>query len=53
MENMKPMAIQIPEETYQRVKKYLKRHKMSQKDFVTDLLLRALDEDSPDTLGGA
>jgi len=51
MENMKPMAVQLPEETYLRVKEYLKRHKMSQKDFVTGLLQRALDKDS--TPGGA
>jgi len=44
MENMKPMAIQLPEGMYQRVKDYLKRHKMTQKDFVTGLLQRALDE---------
>lgn len=45
MENMRPMAIQLPEETYRRVKDYLKRHKMTQKDFVTGLLQRALDGD--------
>ena len=47
MENMKPMAIQLPEETYQRVKEYLKRHKISQKYFVTRLMEAALEKDSP------
>jgi len=53
MENMKPMAIQLPEETYQRVKAYLKRHKISQKDFVTGLLRQALDEDGSNPPGGS
>ena len=33
MESMKTMTIQMPEETYQRMKDYLKRHQVKQKDF--------------------
>ena len=38
MENTKTMTIQMPEETYQRLKAYLKRHHVKQKDFVTRLV---------------
>lgn len=53
MESTRAMSIQLPEETYRRVKAYLKRHKMTQKDFMTSLLQRALDNDSTSTPGGA
>lgn len=43
MENSKAMSIQMPEETYQRMKAYLKRHDMKQKDFIDLVLRRALD----------
>jgi hypothetical protein len=38
MENMKTMTVQMPEGTYQRMKEYLKRHQVKQKDFLTRLL---------------
>lgn len=38
MENMKTMTIQMPEETYQRMKDYLKRHQVKQKDFLIGLM---------------
>ena len=43
MENTKTMTVQLPEETYQRMKEYLKRHQVKQKDFVTRLLEAALE----------
>lgn len=46
MENTKTMTVQMPEETYQRMKKYLKRHDMKQKDFLDLVLRRALDKEA-------
>lgn len=46
MENSKAMSIQMPEETYQRMKAYLKRHDMKQKDFIDLVLRRALDHEA-------
>lgn len=43
MENTKTMTVQLPEETYQRMKEYLKRHQVKQKDFVTRLMEAALE----------
>ncbi len=45
MENTRTMAIQMPEETYQRLKAYLKRHQVKQKDFVTRMVERAIEHD--------
>ena len=45
MDNMKAMTIQMPEETYQRLKAYLKRHQVKQKDFVTRLVERAMEKE--------
>lgn len=42
MKNTKAMSIQMPEETYQRMKDYLKRHDMKQKDFIRMVLEREL-----------
>lgn len=49
MENTRTMAIQMPEETYQRMKAYLKRHKIKQKAFVIKLVETALVNDPPDS----
>lgn len=38
MENTRTMTIQMPEKTCQRMKAYLKRHKVKQKDFVLGLV---------------
>lgn len=46
MENMKAMTIQMPEETYLRMKAYLKRHGIKQKDFIDLVLRRALDQEA-------
>ena len=45
MENTKTMTVQLPEETYQRLKAYLKRHKVKQKDFVTRLVQAEVEKD--------
>lgn len=45
MENTRTMAIQMPEETYQRMKAYLKRHKVKQKDFVIGLVEDAMEKE--------
>ena len=39
------MTIQMPEETYQRLKAYLKRHQVKQKDFVTRLVQAEVEKD--------
>lgn len=49
MENTKTMTVQLPEETYQRMKEYLKRHQVKQKDFVTRLMEAALENNQPDS----
>lgn len=46
MDNTRTMTVQIPEETYQRMKEYLRRHGVKQKDFIASLLERALDSES-------
>ena len=46
MENTKAMSIQMPEETYQRMQAYLKRHGMKQKEFIDMVLRRALDKEA-------
>lgn len=48
MENTRTMAIQMPEETYQRLKAYLKRHKVKQKDFVISLVEAAISNSGSD-----
>ena len=52
MENTRTMAIQMPEETYQRLKAYLKRHQLKQKDFVTRLVERAMEKEDSSTMEG-
>lgn len=49
MENTKTMTVQMPEETYQRMKEYLKRHQVKQKDLLIRLLEAALKNDPPDS----
>lgn len=49
MENTRTMDIQMPEETYQRLKAYLKRHKVKQKEFVIKLVEAALVNNRPDS----
>jgi len=47
MENMRTMAFQVPEEMFQRIKEYLQRHHMTQKQFVLGLIEAELDRDMP------
>ncbi len=51
MKNTRTMAIQMPEETYQRMKAYLKRHPVRQKDFVTRLVEAAMEKDDETASG--
>ncbi len=52
MDNMKTMTVQMPEETYQRMKEYLKRHQVKQKDFLTRLMEAALAKEHSSTMEG-
>lgn len=45
MENMRTMAFQVPDELFQRIKDYLNRHQMTQKDFVIGLIETELNRD--------
>ena len=45
MENTRTMAIQMPEEANQRLKAYLKRHQVKQKDFVSRLVQAEVEKD--------
>ncbi len=47
MENMRTMAFQVPEEMFQRIKEYLHRHHMTQKQFVLGLIEAELNRDMP------
>lgn len=45
MGEQRTMAFQMPIETFQRLKAYLKRNNITQKKFVLDLIEKALEED--------
>ncbi len=47
MGNMRTMAFQVPEELFQRIKDYLHRNNMSQKEFVLGLLKLSPTENRP------
>jgi len=59
MEGMRTMAFQMPEEMFQRLKRHLEREsartgkKVSQKQFVLDLIQRVLDEAEREEDNGA
>lgn len=44
MDNMKTMTVQMPEETYQRLKDYLDRHQLKQKYFLIRLMAATLEK---------
>ncbi len=44
-ENMRTMAFQVPETLFQRIKDYLQRNNISQKDFVLGLVTNELDRE--------
>lgn len=45
MENMRTLAFQVPEELFLRIKDYLQRNHMKQKEFVIGLIERELDRE--------
>ena len=42
---MRTIAVQVSEEMYQKIKEYLKRHGISQKDFLNELLEKEIERD--------
>ena len=53
MGKMRTMAFQVPEELFQRIKDYLHRNNMSQKDFVLGLIETELDREQAQRNGVA
>lgn len=51
MGNMRTMAFQVPEELFQRIKSYLQRNNMSQKQFVLGLIEAELDREQTQRSG--
>ena len=47
--DMRTMAIQLPEELFERLKAYLKRNNLKQKQFIIGLIEDALEQDEEDT----
>lgn len=45
MEKMRTLALQVPENLFQRIKEYLQRNNMTQKEFVIGLIEDELDRD--------
>ena len=45
MEKMRTMAFQVPEDLFHKIKDYLNRNHMTQKDFVIGLITREIDRD--------
>lgn len=45
MENMRTLAFQVPEDLFQRIKDYLRRNNMTQKQFVIGLIEDELERD--------
>ena len=45
VENMRTIAFQVPDEMYQRIKEYLSRHSMTQKEFCLGLIGAELERD--------
>lgn len=45
MGNMRTLAFQVPEELFQKIKDYLTRHGISQKQFVIGLIEKEIDRD--------
>ena len=51
--DMRTMAIQLPEELFERLKAYLKRNNLKQKQFIIGLIEDALEQDEEDTAAQA
>ena len=47
--DMRTMAIQLPEELFERLKAYLKKNNLKQKQFIIRLIEDALEQDEEDT----
>ena len=51
--DMRTMAIQLPEELFDRLKAYLKKNNLKQKQFIIGLIEDALEEDEESTIAQA
>ena len=51
--DMRTMAIQLPEELFERLKAYLKKNILKQKQFIIGLIEDALEQDAEDTAAQA
>ena len=51
--DMRTMAIQLPEELFERLKAYLKRNNLKQKQFIIGLIEDALEQGEEDTTAKA
>ena len=51
--DMRTMAIQLPEELFERLKAYLKKNGLKQKQFIIGLIEDALEQDEEDTTAQA
>ena len=51
--DMRTMAIQLPEELFERLKAYLKKNNLNQKQFIIGLIEDALEQDEEDTTAQA
>ena len=51
--DMRTMAIQLPEELFERLKAYLKKNNLKQKQFIIGLIEDALEQDEKDTTAQA
>ena len=47
--DMRTMAIQLPEELFERLKAYLKKNNLKQKQFIIGLIEDALEQDEEDS----
>ena len=51
--DMRTMAIQLPEELFERLKAYLKKNGLKQKQFIIGLIEDALEQDEEDSNGNS
>ena len=51
--DMRTMAIQLPEELFERLKAYLKKNNLKQKQFIIGLIEDALEQEEEDTTAQA
>ena len=51
--DMRTMAIQLPEELFERLKAYLKKNNLKQRQFIIGLIEDALEQDEEDTAAQA